>query len=92
MERVSARFWREAEAFGFEQPYQRLRVPSQITFGTLDHFVPLTSMKAIVSAGNPHGDVRIIEGLTHSSWPVALGDAVVAATKEFLLRCLPQVE
>jgi fermentation-respiration switch protein FrsA (DUF1100 family) len=79
-QRVSWAYWREAAAFDFLDAYRRLTVPSYMVFGTADHFIPLASMRQIESQCRPGDRIRIIEGLPHSAWPVALRDEIFRET------------
>ncbi len=84
-QRVSAAYWREASAFDFRDAYRSLHVPVYMVFGTADHFVPVASARLLESQCKPGDRVRVIDGLPHSAWPVALRDDIFRETRDWIL-------
>jgi pimeloyl-ACP methyl ester carboxylesterase len=90
-QRVRWDYWREARARDFLEAYRRVVVPAYIVWGTADHVVPLAHVRHFESQRKPGDEIRVIEGLPHSAWPVNRWAEILQETAEFLSSAFSQL-
>jgi len=87
-QRVRWDFWWEARAVDFLDAYRRVVVPAYIVWGTADHHILVADVRRFESQRKPGDQVRVIEGLPHSAWPVDQWAEIMQETAEFLSEAL----
>lgn len=84
-QRVQRSYWQEAHNANIVGRFRLITAPTLIFFATADAYVSAENQQAIITARQPHQQVELLDGWSHSAWTYDQATHVIDQSTSFLI-------